>query len=46
MTKSKNVLANKLTDILNNSMSIKGGERSHNVASISKKSKRCDVTSI
>jgi hypothetical protein len=42
--RAKNVLLNKLTDVINNSMSIKIGERSHNVASISKKSKGCDVT--
>ena len=36
-TKSKNVLLNKLTGVINNSMSIKIGERSHNVASISKR---------
>jgi hypothetical protein len=35
-TKSKNVLLNRLTGVINNSMSIKIGERNHNVASISK----------
>jgi hypothetical protein len=44
MTKSKNVLLNELTGVVNNSMSIKIGERNHNVASISKRSTLCDVT--
>jgi hypothetical protein len=46
MTKSKNVLLNKLTGVINNSMSIKIGERNHNVASISKRSTLCDITYI
>jgi hypothetical protein len=36
----------KLTGVINNSMSIKKGERNHNVASISKRSTLCDVTYI
>jgi hypothetical protein len=44
MTKSKNVLLNKPKGAMNDSMSIKIGEKSHNVASISKKSRLCDVT--
>jgi hypothetical protein len=32
MTKSENVLANKITDIINNSMSNNIDEKSHNVA--------------
>ena len=34
-----NVLANQLTDAINNSMSIKIDDKCHNVASISKRSK-------
>ena len=37
--KELNVLANKLTDAKNDSMSIKIGEKSHNVAGINKVSK-------
>ena len=44
--RAKNVLLNKLTGVINNSMSIKIGERNHNVASISKRSTLCDVTYI
>jgi len=44
MTKSENVLANKITDIVNNSMSNNIDEKSHNVVSIHKISKKCDVT--
>jgi hypothetical protein len=39
MTKSKNVLLNKPKDAMNDSMSIKRGEKSHNVAGINKRSK-------
>jgi hypothetical protein len=44
--KELNVLSNQLTGVINNSMSIKIGERNHNVASISKRSTLCDVTYI
>jgi hypothetical protein len=44
MTKSENVLANKITDIVNNSMSNNIDDKSHNVVSIHKISKQCDVT--
>jgi hypothetical protein len=46
MTKNKNVLLNKLKDAMNSSMSIKRGEKGHNVLSINKVSKQYDVTSI
>ena len=39
MTKSKNVLSNQLMDTINNSMSTKIDEESHNVAGINKISK-------
>jgi hypothetical protein len=44
--RAKNVLLNRLTGVINNSMSIKIGERNHNVISISMKAKGCDVTYI
>jgi hypothetical protein len=44
MTKSENVLANMTTGIINNSMSINAEGKSHNVLSINKVSKQCDVT--
>jgi hypothetical protein len=44
--KELNVLSNQLTGVINNSMSIKKGERNHNIASISKRSTLCDVTYI
>jgi hypothetical protein len=45
-TKSSTFYQISLQDAINNSMSIKIGERSHNVASISKRSTLCDVTYI
>jgi hypothetical protein len=44
--KELNVSSNKSTDVINSSKSIKRDDKSHNVAGINKRSRRCDVTYI